>query len=83
MSGRLFDDRGNRMIGTGGTSPFGQHGQHPKGMRVGSEGGQRVEALQRSLRKPHAEGLHQDAPFGECDGNLMTSERVEKVEEHT
>ena len=34
-------DRGNRMLGTGGTSPFGQHGQHPKGMRVGSEGGQR------------------------------------------
>jgi uncharacterized protein with von Willebrand factor type A (vWA) domain len=34
-------DRGNRMIGTGGTSHFGQHGQHPKGIRVGGEGGQR------------------------------------------
>jgi uncharacterized protein with von Willebrand factor type A (vWA) domain len=34
-------DRGNRMIGTGGTSPFGQRGQHPKGIRVGGEGGQR------------------------------------------
>ncbi len=33
-------DRGNRMIGTGGTSPFGHHGMHPKGMRVGGEGGQ-------------------------------------------
>ena len=34
-------DRGNRMIGTGGTSHFGQHGQHPKGIRVGGAGGQR------------------------------------------
>jgi len=34
-------DRGSRMIGTGGTSHFGQHGQHPKGIRVGGEGGQR------------------------------------------
>ena len=34
-------DRGSRMIGTGGTSHFGQHGQHPKGIRVGGEEGQR------------------------------------------
>src|SRR5262245_46043181 len=34
-------DRGNRMIGTGGTSPFGHHGRHPKGIRLGGEGGQR------------------------------------------
>jgi uncharacterized protein len=34
-------DRGSRMIGTGGTSHFGQHGQHPKGIRVGGAGGQR------------------------------------------
>ena len=34
-------DRGNRMIGTGGTSPFGHHGQHPRGIRVGGAGGQR------------------------------------------
>ena len=34
-------DRGSRMIGTGGTSHFGQHGQHPKGIRVGGEWGQR------------------------------------------
>lgn len=32
-------DRGNRWIGTGGTSPFGSHGKHPTGMRVGSGGG--------------------------------------------
>lgn len=28
---------GNRWIGTGGTSPFGNNGQHPGGMRVGGE----------------------------------------------
>jgi len=33
--------RGNRMIGTGGTSPCGHNGQQPKGIRVGGEGGQR------------------------------------------
>jgi uncharacterized protein with von Willebrand factor type A (vWA) domain len=34
-------DGGNRMIGTGGTSPFGQRGQHPAGVRIGGQGGQR------------------------------------------
>ena len=33
-------DGGNRWIGTGGTSPFGQNGQNPNGMAVG-EGGSR------------------------------------------
>jgi uncharacterized protein len=33
-------DRGDRMLGTGGTAPFGQHGKHPRGMRVEGEGGQ-------------------------------------------
>lgn len=33
-------DGGNRMVGTGGTSPFGQHGQHPTGIRLGEGGGQ-------------------------------------------
>ena len=32
---------GNKWIGTGGTSPFGAHGYHPEGMRVGPEGGQK------------------------------------------
>jgi uncharacterized protein with von Willebrand factor type A (vWA) domain len=32
---------GNRWIGTGGTSPFGVHGQHPEGIRIGGSGGQR------------------------------------------
>jgi uncharacterized protein with von Willebrand factor type A (vWA) domain len=48
---RLFEERlreqkerhdgGNRWIGTGGTSPFGAHGAHPTGVRVGSQGGGR------------------------------------------
>ena len=48
---RLFEERlreqkerhdgGNRWIGTGGTSPFGAHGVHPSGLRVGARGGGR------------------------------------------
>jgi uncharacterized protein with von Willebrand factor type A (vWA) domain len=34
-------DGGNRWIGTGGSSPFGAHGQHPSGVRVGPMGGGR------------------------------------------
>ena len=34
-------DGGNRWIGTGGTSPFGNNGRNPAGIRVGGEGGQR------------------------------------------
>ena len=34
-------DGGNRWIGTGGTSPFGNNGSNPAGIRVGGEGGQR------------------------------------------
>lgn len=33
-------DGGHRMLGTGGTSPFGHHGQHAAGMRLSGEGGQ-------------------------------------------
>ena len=32
---------GNKWIGTGGTSPFGQQGYNPEGMRVGPNGGQK------------------------------------------
>lgn len=32
---------GNRWVGTGGTSPFGQGGQHPSGVRIGGKGGGR------------------------------------------
>lgn len=34
-------DGGNRWIGTGGTSPFGNSGQNPMGIRVGGGGGGR------------------------------------------
>ena len=34
-------DGGNRMIGTGGTSPFGNNGKNPAGIRLDGEGGQR------------------------------------------
>ncbi len=30
---------GNKWVGTGGTSPFGQQGYHPEGIRVGPNGG--------------------------------------------
>ncbi len=32
---------GNRWIGTGGTSPFGNGGYNPQGIRIGGKGGQR------------------------------------------
>jgi uncharacterized protein len=32
-------DRGNRWVGTAGTSPFGTNGRNPNGMRVGDGGG--------------------------------------------
>ena len=32
---------GSKWIGTGGTSPFGQQGYHPEGIRVGPNGGNR------------------------------------------
>ena len=48
---RMFEERmkeqkgrhqgGNRWIGTGGTSPFGQNGANPSGLRVGNQGGGR------------------------------------------
>jgi uncharacterized protein with von Willebrand factor type A (vWA) domain len=33
---------GNKWIGTGGTSPFGNGGQNPEGIRIGGEGGNRT-----------------------------------------
>jgi hypothetical protein len=51
-------DRGNRMIGTGGTSPLGQQGQHPTGMRLGGDGGQR-SAVQVAQER-HYENYRRD-----------------------
>ena len=36
---------GNRMIGTGGTSPFGAYGYNPQGIRVGQEKGRNKSAV--------------------------------------
>jgi uncharacterized protein len=44
-------DGGNRWIGTGGTSPFGQGGAHPTGMRVGGSGGGRSAMQLASERR--------------------------------
>ncbi len=38
---RKRHEGGNRWIGTGGTSPFGQGGMHPSGIRMGGAGGGR------------------------------------------
>jgi len=35
---------GNKWIGTGGTSPFGNSGYNPEGVRIGGEGGQKRAA---------------------------------------
>ncbi len=36
---------GNRMIGTGGTSPFGAYGYNPQGIRIGQAGGRNKSAV--------------------------------------
>jgi uncharacterized protein with von Willebrand factor type A (vWA) domain len=66
---RLFEERlreqrerhdgGNRFIGTGGTSPFGAHGAHPTGMRVGPRGGGRsaMAVADARLYKPYRSDL--------------------------
>ena len=38
-------DGGSRMIGTGGTSPFGAHGFNPEGIRIGQEEGRHGKAV--------------------------------------
>jgi hypothetical protein len=41
---------GNRWIGTGGTSPFGNSGRHPTGLRVGEGGGRSAMQLAEERR---------------------------------
>ncbi|WP_300574284.1 VWA domain-containing protein [Phenylobacterium sp.] len=36
---------GNKMIGTGGTSPFGANGYHPEGVRIGQDKGRHGKAI--------------------------------------
>jgi uncharacterized protein with von Willebrand factor type A (vWA) domain len=66
---RLFEERmreqkerhdgGNRWIGTGGTSPFGAHGAHPTGVRVGPNGGGRsaMAVADARLYRPYRSDL--------------------------
>lgn len=44
-------DGGNRWIGTGGTSPFGQGGAHPDGLRIGQAGGGQMAAQVAAERR--------------------------------
>ena len=36
---------GSKMIGTGGTSPFGAYGYNPEGIRIGQDGGRHGKAV--------------------------------------
>jgi uncharacterized protein with von Willebrand factor type A (vWA) domain len=47
-------DGGKHWIGTGGTSPFGAHGAHPSGVRVGSAGGGRSALAVADARRYRA-----------------------------
>ncbi|TGK04137.1 VWA containing CoxE family protein [Leptospira langatensis] len=42
---------GNKWIGTGGSSPFGHHGENPGGVRIGGEGGGKSAIFQAMERK--------------------------------
>ncbi|MEM6732459.1 MAG: VWA domain-containing protein, partial [Myxococcota bacterium] len=44
-------DRGNRWVGTGGTSPFGHGGKNPAGIRIGGPGGGRSAVQVAELRR--------------------------------
>jgi uncharacterized protein with von Willebrand factor type A (vWA) domain len=44
-------DRGNRWVGTAGTSPFGRQGEKGEGIRVGGEGGNRSAVKTADARK--------------------------------
>jgi uncharacterized protein with von Willebrand factor type A (vWA) domain len=44
-------DGGSHWVGTGGTSPFGHGGNHPSGVRVGGEGGNRSAVQVASERR--------------------------------
>ncbi len=44
-------DGGGRFIGTGGTSPFGQGGYHPTGLRIGDLAGGRSAAQVAAVRR--------------------------------
>lgn len=53
---------GNKWIGTGGTSPFGNSGFNPEGVRIGGEGGQKSAA--KVWEKREFRNLDEDAELG-------------------
>ena len=50
---------GNRWIGTGGTSPFGNSGYNPQGIRIGGQGGQKsaVKVWEQRAYKDYDDNL--------------------------
>src|SRR5258708_27761377 len=69
---RLFEERlkeqkerhdgGNRWIGTGGSSPFGNNGTHPTGLRAGGAGRARgaMAVADARMDKPDRPGIVRD-----------------------
>lgn len=53
---------GNRWIGTGGTSPFGNSGRNPAGIRIGGDGGGR--SATKVWEKRHFRPLKGDVEIG-------------------
>lgn len=53
---------GNKMIGTGGTSPFGAYGDHPEGVRIG--GPSRKRSAVKVWEQRHYRNLDDDQPLG-------------------
>ncbi len=53
---------GNKWIGTGGTSPFGQEGYHPEGIRVGPNG--RNKKAVKVWEKRDFKNLHDSVELG-------------------
>ncbi len=53
---------GNRWIGTGGTSPFGNSGRNPAGVRIGGEGG--GKSATKIWEKREFRGLDGDIEIG-------------------
>src|SRR5436305_10337384 len=52
-------DRGNRWVGTGGTSPHGRGGTHPSGITVGADGENRPPGGRSALARANAHGFRE------------------------
>jgi len=59
---------GNKWIGTGGTSPYGNSGFNPEGIRIGGEGGQRkaVKVWDRREYKNLDDGVELGVQYQSC-----------------